>query len=151
MSRPSKLKPAAAVPAPADAQTQTTPAEAGAAAAPDPAKALPQVAQEPTGAASAPASAAAEAAAAPVDPHMSTGPGASPDDVSTPDGTAPSLNPPETVVPMAFIDPDVRGVEIEIVSAVLIDGVEVRSGRVIVTGGMADDLVRAGAATRAPD
>lgn len=78
-----------------------------------------------SGAAGAPALAGAEAAAAP-------------------EGTA------AAPVPLAFVGPDEPGVEIEIVSAVLIDGTEIRSGRAIVTEAQAEALVLAGAATMPP-
>jgi hypothetical protein len=97
MSRPNRSKPASPVPGPATPAPETL-AAAATAPAPDPVKNIPQVAPDPTGAVSAPASAAAEAAAAPVDPHMPTGPGASPLPANAPDGSPPSPNAPGTDV-----------------------------------------------------
>lgn len=82
MTRISARKAAPANPAP------ETSAAAPAAATHDPAKALPQVAQDATGAA------VAVAAAAPVDPHMPTEPGASPKRALAPDGTGRSPDVP---------------------------------------------------------
>ena len=98
MSRSSKPKPVvaeAAKPADTVAQKPETPAAASAGATHDPAKALPQVAQDTTG--------AAVAAAAPVDPHMPTGPGASPEDALAPDGTAPSPHAPQPPTAKGFV------------------------------------------------
>ena len=145
MSRPSKPKaaPAVAAPEPPHPAAPRQPDPTGADSAPAPVSAAP----------------AAVAAPAPVDPHLPTGPGASPD------GTAPSPNAPNDLkgvsyqpdiskldlpVVLSFVGPDEPGSRVSIVSAVLIDGTEVREGDVIVPPAMADDLVRAGAATRAP-
>lgn len=124
---------------PKPAAAAEKPAVAPAALAQDPAKTAPQVAPDTTGAASAPASAAAEAAPAPVDP-------------TPPAAAATEVQPlADERVPLSFVGPEAEGVEIEIVSAVQIDGIDVAAGPVIVTPQTADELVRAGAATRAPD
>lgn len=93
---------------------------------------------EATGAVREPASAAAETAAAPVATTEAAPTVPSPTAMHKPAG------------PLSFVGMKEEGVEIEIVSTVLIDGIEIFTGRAIVAPSVADDLIRAGAAARAP-